>query len=192
MKKLSLVLFIALSTFTLYKCNQEAEPESLTGLKEFPELLMVKRSSFNSFYNDLTTFTQGLTVEQKTLLDDYVATKHANAKANEVAPTCECAPGQTTCTADGFFGGCCVCCPSNRAANCRVTVGVPICECEDSPPPAKNGVNQDDQVFDEKYDAMLIKIKPHGINEMFNFGAQNGIDASNIKKSLEKLVNSAN
>lgn len=188
MKRMIYAITLVGLTLIFYKCRQDAVIEET---KVLPEELLVKRSAFNIFFSDLTNFSESLTSEQRTLLEKYVATKNSRPSAKEPPPpVCNCLPGQSSCSAEGTFNSCCICCPSGRATACGVTVGVASCKCED-PPPARVGGNSEVGPTDVE-DIDLIKINPRGINDMLNFASQNEIDVSKIKQSLELLVNSSN
>ena len=172
---------IALMMVLSYCSDSEMKPRSFKKI-DTDELMVDKAylAPFSDKYND---FINGLSTEQKSSWENYIALEEAKIEAAKlnVGATCSCGPGMATCSASGAFSDCCVCWnPATQVGACGVYFGLAMCKTENNPPPARVGATK-----------QLIKFYPNRFVKMLDDMDATGINTNSIRVDLETLISHA-
>lgn len=174
---------IALITLSYCSPDGELKPSS----KVYKEEIKIGAQHVADFQGKYAEFINGLTDGQKVLVSGYVSesqTRAAAAKTN-VEAKCECAPGQSTCSASSWFSSCCICWnPATQTGACGEYWGVATCRVENNPPPSLTAAKAG---FAQTY----VKFYPNRFAEMLKLASDNGVNTKSIALDLDKLVSLA-
>lgn len=174
---------VMLITLSYCSSDNELSPSS----KVYKDQIKVKTVHVTSFQDKYTGFIGTLSESQKALVSNYVAenlAKEAAAKTN-VEAKCECAPGQSTCSASTWFSSCCICWnPATQTGACGEYFGVASCRVENNPPPSLTAAKSD---LVQTY----VKFYPNRFVEMLKLASDNGANTQSISRDLDILVSLA-
>lgn len=177
------VLGFAALLITLSYCNADNE---LSPSKVYKEEIKVQSEHVTKLNESYATFVNSLNATQKSLIATHVSENQAkaeNAKTN-VEAKCECAPGQSTCSASSWFSSCCICWnPETQTGACGEYWGVAICKTENNPQSEERGVS--------KSEPTIIKFYPNRFSDMLKIASENGASTKAIDHELSKLVSLA-
>jgi hypothetical protein len=111
MKKVMFALGFSILSLLTICCNNLDAVETE---KIYPEELKVSSMDYNQFVVSYNQFYNNLQDSKKEIISEYVKSKMESTRTSQQgrvkSQTCNCNPGQSTCSAETWWSSCCICC----------------------------------------------------------------------------------
>lgn len=153
--------------------------------EDWPDQMQLNANDYNYLATQINDHFATLPLNQQELLGSFIDAKNALARENastrtKDGSTCNCLPGQTSCSAEAWWSTCCICCSAGVSAACSSSGPITTCRCNEkdkSIAPAK--------AID---DNNLVTIFPNHFKELFTFANQNSIDLKSIEALFSEII----
>jgi hypothetical protein len=178
-----LCTFIFTSSIFFFSCSNT---DSANLVEDWPDQMQLKGNDYNSFASQFNERFASLPLHQQELLGSFIQSKNSASTLNtsgrtNVASTCNCQPGQNTCSSSTWWSDCCICCSGGVSAACSTSGPIVTCKC-----------NQGDNTTREGKMAIeldnFVTIYPNHFKELFDFAIQNSIDLKNIEVLFAEVM----